>query len=233
MAHLKLGDYYMDIAGDDQRALVRLDTAYRLRNRVTDRERHFIAAQYFSAHQQFDEARESLQALTALYPDDPDFHYELAISLYALEQIPAAVNELRQSIRFNPHGARAHGTLVLLLARANRADAALDALAEARRAGVVAPYLLWASGLARLGKADVAGARSDFGTLGKGVGYFSHLGQLQETFFYVPKGTKQVQYFWSGGPHKVLGPDRKVIHDVKVSDEVVTVAVPMQTVARP
>mgnify|MGYP003339043926 CR=1 FL=1 len=53
-----------------------------------------------------------------------------------------------------------------------------------------------------------------------------HLGQLQETFFYVPKGTKQLQYFWSGGPHKVLGPDHKSVAEVTSSDEVVTVAVP-------
>ncbi len=55
---------------------------------------------------------------------------------------------------------------------------------------------------------------------------YLHLGQLQETFFYVPKGTKQVQYFWSGGPHKVIGPDRKAIAEVAASDEVVTVPVP-------
>ena len=55
---------------------------------------------------------------------------------------------------------------------------------------------------------------------------YLHLGQIQETFFYVPKGTKQVQYFWSGGTHKVLGPDRKLIADVSVSDEMVTIPVP-------
>jgi hypothetical protein len=55
---------------------------------------------------------------------------------------------------------------------------------------------------------------------------YLHLGQLQEAFFYVPKGTKQVQYFWSGGPHKVLGLDRKVITEVTANDEVVTIPVP-------
>jgi hypothetical protein len=55
---------------------------------------------------------------------------------------------------------------------------------------------------------------------------YLHLGQIQEMFFYVPKGTRELQYFWSGGPHKVLGPDRKPIHDVKVSDDVVLVPVP-------
>jgi hypothetical protein len=52
-----------------------------------------------------------------------------------------------------------------------------------------------------------------------------HLGQFQELFFYVPKGTQQVQLFYSGGPCKVLGPDRKPIAEITVRDEVVTIPV--------
>ena len=180
MAHLKLGEYYMDVAGDDARALVRIDKAYALRSRVTDRERYFIAAQYFSAHQRFEDARENLKALTSLHPDDPDFHYELAIAYYALEQIPPALNELRQAIRFDRHAARAYGTLVLCLARDNQPQAALDALADAGRAGVSSPYLHWAGGLARLAQQDVIGARAAFDRLAKGDGYFAQLGELQQ-----------------------------------------------------
>ncbi|MDQ3621698.1 MAG: DUF4838 domain-containing protein [Verrucomicrobiota bacterium] len=55
---------------------------------------------------------------------------------------------------------------------------------------------------------------------------FIHLGQMQEMFFYIPKGTRALQYFWDGGPHKLLGPDKKPIAEVKVDDEVVTVPVP-------
>lgn len=53
-----------------------------------------------------------------------------------------------------------------------------------------------------------------------------HLGQMQEMYFYVPKGIKELYYFWSGGPHKVLGPDRKLIQETKANDEVVRVMVP-------
>lgn len=53
-----------------------------------------------------------------------------------------------------------------------------------------------------------------------------HLGQIQEVFFYVPKGTKELQYFFSGAPHKVNGPDRKPIFEVKESDDVFIVPVP-------
>ncbi len=55
---------------------------------------------------------------------------------------------------------------------------------------------------------------------------YLHSGQMQEMYFYVPKGTRELQYFWSGGPHKILGPDRKVVQEVTTSDEVVTVPVP-------
>lgn len=53
-----------------------------------------------------------------------------------------------------------------------------------------------------------------------------HLGYFQELFFYVPKGTTQLQLFYSGGPCKVLGPERKPVAEVTVRDEVVTLAVP-------
>ena len=178
MAHLKLGDYYMTIAGDSARAFPSIDRAYGLRDRVTDREKHFIAAVYFSAHQQFEQARDSLKALTTLYPDDHEFRYELAIAHYALEELPPAIAELRQAIRLNPHGARAHGSLVLLLARNNQPDAALDAGAEAIKAGVDAPNLLWARGLALAGKGDLPGARIDFEKLAGTPGY-THLGHFQ------------------------------------------------------
>ena len=53
-----------------------------------------------------------------------------------------------------------------------------------------------------------------------------HLGQMQEMYFFVPKGTRELHYFWSGGAHKVLDADRKIVAEVKSSDEVVTIPVP-------
>lgn len=179
MAHLKLGDYYMDVAGDTARAFPSIDRAYTLRDRVTDRERHFIAAEYFNAHQRFEEARDSLKALTALYPDDPEFRYQLAIAHYALEELAPATAQLRQAIRVNPRGARAQGSLVLFLARNNQPDAALDAALAARNAGVESPYLYWARGLALIGKGDVRAAARDFEKLSDTPGYYTHLGRLQ------------------------------------------------------
>jgi len=52
------------------------------------------------------------------------------------------------------------------------------------------------------------------------------LGQVPERFFYVPKGTRQLQFFYTGGPCKLLGADHKPVADVTADDEVVTVPVP-------
>jgi hypothetical protein len=55
---------------------------------------------------------------------------------------------------------------------------------------------------------------------------YLHLGYIQRMYFYVPRGTTAVQYFWHGEPHKVLGPDGKPVCEVSASDEIVTVPVP-------
>jgi hypothetical protein len=52
------------------------------------------------------------------------------------------------------------------------------------------------------------------------------LGQFPERFFYVPRGTKQLQFFYSGNACKVIGPDRKPMAEVNANDEVVTIPVP-------
>ena len=55
---------------------------------------------------------------------------------------------------------------------------------------------------------------------------FSHAGSMQRMFFYVPKGTAKIDYFWMGGPHKVLDPQGKVVQEVKTKGEFVSVPVP-------
>jgi hypothetical protein len=54
----------------------------------------------------------------------------------------------------------------------------------------------------------------------------SSLGQFQACYFYVPRGTKELQYFWGGNVHKVLGPDGNVLRQVAETDEIITIPVP-------
>jgi tetratricopeptide (TPR) repeat protein len=157
-----------------------MDDAYRLRDRVTEREKHFIAAQYFQSRDEFDRSRDSLKVLTTLYPDDPEAHYELALVHYALEELKPGIAELRRVLALHPHGARAHGTLALLLARDNRPAEAIEATRAAHALGIDSPYLWWARGLALLGAGDLAAARADFDRLIQTPGYYAYLGRLQQ-----------------------------------------------------
>ncbi|HEV7282963.1 MAG TPA: DUF4838 domain-containing protein [Pirellulaceae bacterium] len=55
---------------------------------------------------------------------------------------------------------------------------------------------------------------------------FMHAGWMQPMHFYVPKGTKELQYYWSGGPHWVLGPDGTKLREVEASGSFVKIPVP-------
>jgi eukaryotic-like serine/threonine-protein kinase len=180
MAHLKLADYYLTVAGDAVKGQPEMDAAFRLRDRVTDREKHLIAAQYFQSHGEDEQSRDSLRVLTTLYPDDPEAHYELALVHYALEELPQGIAELRMSIKLHPHAARAQGSLALLLARDNRPREAIEASRAALSMGLESPYLYWARGLAFVGTGQIPEARADFERLAHTPGYYSYLGQLQQ-----------------------------------------------------
>jgi hypothetical protein len=45
-------------------------------------------------------------------------------------------------------------------------------------------------------------------------------------YFYVPRGQREIHYFWDGEPHDVRGPDGKVVARVGERGKVITVAVP-------
>jgi hypothetical protein len=48
----------------------------------------------------------------------------------------------------------------------------------------------------------------------------------QRMYFYVPKGQREIHYFWDGQPHEVCDPDGKVVAKVNARGKFVTVAVP-------
>jgi tetratricopeptide (TPR) repeat protein len=179
MAHLKLADYYGNVAGDTLKALPELDAAYRLRDRVPPREQSLITAEYFENHAQLEKSRETLKILATLYPKDPEVRYALALRHYNLEELKSAIAEVREAVRLDPHAVRPYGGLVLFLARDNQAQAALAAAGDALAAGLDSPQLRWAYGLALLGVDKVAEARVEFAGFSQGSGYEAHLAQLQ------------------------------------------------------
>ena len=55
----------------------------------------------------------------------------------------------------------------------------------------------------------------------------SSLGPLQNMCFYVPKGTKQIDYYWDGHPHVVLDPEQNLALKVSAFQEFISVPVPV------
>ena len=55
---------------------------------------------------------------------------------------------------------------------------------------------------------------------------FAHAGWMQPMHVYVPKGPKELQYYWAGGPHRVHGPDGALAREVTTSGGFVRVPVP-------
>jgi tetratricopeptide (TPR) repeat protein/predicted Ser/Thr protein kinase len=167
MAHTRLGQYYAAVIGKNEKALAELDRAYQLRREVTDREQPRIEAAFFDVEERYDEKVQSLRMLVSLYPDDEQAHSELAAAYYDLGQLDEAILEARETLRLNPLSAPAYGGLVLYLARANRAEAAIDAARQAEQHGVSSPRIHWALGLAYLGQNNVYAARQEFERIGR------------------------------------------------------------------
>ena len=53
-----------------------------------------------------------------------------------------------------------------------------------------------------------------------------HAGWMQPMYFYVPKGTRELQYYWLGQPHRVHGPDGALLKEVTTTGVFVKVPVP-------
>jgi serine/threonine protein kinase/tetratricopeptide (TPR) repeat protein len=162
MAHLLMGDHYLNVSNKNERAIAELNRAYELRQNVTDREQRSIEAEYFGVQERYEEAAQALAVSVSLYPDDPETRSSLAQAYYALGQLDKAVAELRQVLRLDPHSVRPYTGLVWYLAQQNENEEALRVYHDALQHNLDSPALHWAAGLAYLGANDIAYAREQF-----------------------------------------------------------------------
>ena len=49
---------------------------------------------------------------------------------------------------------------------------------------------------------------------------------MQRMYFFVPRGSEHIDYFWEGGPHDVLGPDGKIVAKIAERGKYIRVPVP-------
>ncbi len=63
-------------------------------------------------------------------------------------------------------------------------------------------------------------------------GYANHLGSMRRVWFFVPAGTKQVQYYWRGRPHEVHGPEGEAVAKVTGRGTIARIDVPAGAAGR-
>jgi serine/threonine protein kinase/tetratricopeptide (TPR) repeat protein len=166
MAHRQLARVFQTV-GEREQSLAHFERAFELRVAVTPRERYVIEAANHGAHERYNDAVESLSLLTALFPDDLDAQYELATARSAIGEIERAIQATREVLRIEPRSPKANELLVLLLARNNQEQDALD---EARRAsGAIGetPRLRWGRALALMGQRRLAEASDELRAMEK------------------------------------------------------------------
>jgi tetratricopeptide (TPR) repeat protein len=131
LAYARLASVYSN-TGEYGLAAEASQKAYDLRDRVSERERLYIAMSYYSnVTREIDEYIETLEVWKRTYPRDVVPRNNLALQYNDTGHYQKALDEAREAIRLNPSAAPSHSNLARALAGLNRFDEARDAIAEA------------------------------------------------------------------------------------------------------
>ena len=132
LAHARMSSMYYnsgmhDLAADASRK------AYALRDRVSERERLYIAAGYYdNVTGELDKYLETLDLWKRTYPNHASPPNNLALKYVELGQFDRAAEEAREAIRLNPNSASGYSLLASALVGLNRFDEAKTIIGQAQ-----------------------------------------------------------------------------------------------------
>jgi eukaryotic-like serine/threonine-protein kinase len=161
MAHRKVGIVLGNLGERRSRQIEALTKAFQYRQRLTDRERYLAAASYYSSVTgERDRARDALQSLLDVYPEEPFALNNLAEEYQWARDYPAAERLYRRAIAVDPTGIIYYTNLSEALFAQGLADSAAATLELARRKFPGHPIVSWYSAwlLSSLGAYDSADA---------------------------------------------------------------------------
>lgn len=111
--------------------------AYDLRDRVSERERYFIAYRYYrDATQDWEQALNLSRTWTTTYPREAFAFNSLGQALLRFGQQDASIEPFRQAIRLDPRFQAPYSNLVAALMALGRNDEAMKVLEESGRVGI-------------------------------------------------------------------------------------------------
>lgn len=133
MAHARIGVHYFN-QQQIETSKEHIRKAYELRDRVSERERLYIAEKYYNyVTGELDKAVETLQTWAKLYPDDFVPHNNLSISYKILGRHDEALRESLEAVRLSPNSTAARINVISSFVSLNRFDEAEQAAREAAK----------------------------------------------------------------------------------------------------
>lgn len=150
-----------------------IEVAMRLRDRMSARQQQEVEALYDVLTYNYHEALRIYHQLAAIYPSDAQIHRRLAHLLGIAAQPEKALEQARLAVDLDPHNINNHTVLSSSLAMANRPDAALEAVARARKEGLDAALLRSSEGVALMLRGDFRAARATFQKYAQARGFES------------------------------------------------------------
>ncbi len=129
MAYRKLGVLLSNQARDPSRAEVAFQTAYDLRNRLTDRERYLTEAVYYTyVTEDLDAANAAYTALLEQYPSDPTALNNLAVNYRSTGRAAEAEQLYRRSINYGSATSTTYGNAIPVQFELGMVDTAMASL---------------------------------------------------------------------------------------------------------
>lgn len=140
-AHAALGVSYVN-QGQPNAAAEHLEKAYRLRDRVSERERYRISAYYYQAVTgELDKASEVYELWKQTYPRDVAPHVNLGLARLWLGEYEKALADTREAVRLEPGNVLPYTNLAAILIKLERPQESRAVLDQAMRRGLVSKFL--------------------------------------------------------------------------------------------
>ena len=131
LAYARLASVYYNTRQYDL-ASAASERAFELRERVSERERLYIAAGYYdNVTGELEKYFETLELWKRTYPRDAPPHNNLSLKYAELGQFGKAVEEAREAIRLNPNSASGYSLLAGAFTGLNRFDEAQEIVRQA------------------------------------------------------------------------------------------------------
>ena len=133
MAYARIGVHYFNY-GQLETSKQFIQKSYDLRDRVSERERLYIAEKYYNyVTGEVDQAVETLQTWSKLYPNDFVPHNNLSINYKLLGRYEEALKEALEATRLSPNNTSARTNVISNFLSLGRWDEAEQAIAELRK----------------------------------------------------------------------------------------------------